>query len=69
MHCNQLIVLDTLIVKKVDFVPFIATVLNCTAQVSKKSKKSKKLDILIYILVDILIYRSKTSWQKHYKDF
>ena len=28
--------LDTLIVKKVDFVAFIATVINCTAQVSKK---------------------------------
>lgn len=36
--------LDTLIVKKVDFVAFIATVINCTAQVSKKSKK---MDIII----------------------
>ena len=31
--------LDTLIVKKVDFVAFITTVINCTAQVSKNSKK------------------------------
>jgi hypothetical protein len=30
--------LDTLIVKKVDFVAFIATVINCTAQVSERSK-------------------------------
>ena len=31
-------------VKKVDFVAFIATVVNCTAQVSKKSKK---LDVVV----------------------
>ena len=37
--------LDTLIVKKVDFVTFIATVINYTAHVSKKSKK---LDLIIY---------------------
>lgn len=35
--------LDILIVKKVDFVAFIATVINCTAQVSNKSKN---LDII-----------------------
>ena len=34
----------TLCVKKVDFVAFIATVINCTAQVSKKLKK---LDIIV----------------------
>ena len=33
---NQLQTLNTLIVKKVYFVAFIATVINCNAQVSKK---------------------------------
>jgi hypothetical protein len=35
---------DILCDKKVDFVAFIATVINCTAQVSKRSKK---LDIIV----------------------
>lgn len=36
--------LDTFSVKKVDFVAFIASVINCTAQLSKKPKQ---LDIII----------------------
>lgn len=35
---------DMQYVKKVDFVAFIATVINCTAQVATKSKK---LDIIV----------------------
>jgi hypothetical protein len=35
---------DTQCIKNMDFVAFIATVINCTAQVSKKSKK---LDVIV----------------------
>ncbi|KAK6328805.1 hypothetical protein J4Q44_G00007830 [Coregonus suidteri] len=49
---------DTLCVKKVDFVVIFATVINCTAQFSKKSKK---LDIIVAAAEKFLGLKDFTS--------
>ena len=55
-HESQIVF--TICVKKVDFVAFIATVINCTAQVSKKSKK---LDIIVAAAEKSLGFKDLTS--------
>ena len=55
---------DTLIVKKVDFVAFIAQVPNCTSQTNNKSKK---LDIIVKAAINVWIPRTLET--KCYREY